>query len=184
MNGAAATPPQVQAAGLPAFATLLWRLLLGTVLLASVALLSGCAQTAGKNEPAENTWSGRLALQVEGNSAQSFAAQFDLQGDVRRGALVLSSPFGTQLAQVSWEDGHAQLLAPGQPTQTSDSLDKLLEDALGARIPVAALFQWLRGEQAAAPGWDADTTQMSEGRLVARRHSPQPAAVLRITLSR
>jgi len=145
--------------------------------------LAGCAQPQPKPDTEEDAWSGRLALQVEGQASQSFSALFELRGNDRSGGLVLTSPLGNRLAQLDWKDGHAQLVS-AQETRTSDSLDALLQDVTGTRIPVAALFNWLQGTQATVPGWRADLSGIPEGRLVAHRDEPAPPATLRIALTR
>jgi len=156
----------------------------GWLVLAICALwLAGCAQPQPKAGTDEDAWSGRLALQVEGQASQSFSALFELRGNDRSGGLVLTSPLGNRLAQLDWKDGHAQLVS-AQETRTSDSLDALLQDVTGTRIPVAALFSWLQGAQATAPGWRADLSGIPEGRLIAHRDDPAPPATLRIALTR
>lgn len=151
------------------------------VFIACTLWLAGCAQPKAGTDP--NTWSGRLALQIEGQASQSFSALFELRGNDQRGGLVLSSPLGNRVAQIDWKDGHAQLVTT-QETRTSDSLDALLQDAIGSHIPIAALFNWLQGAQATAPGWLADLSGIPDGRLVVHRSDPAPPATLRIVLSR
>ena len=144
--------------------------------------LAGCAQPMPSAPVEENSWNGRIALQIDGQASQSFSAMFELRGTAQAGGLVLLSPFGNRIAQLDWKDGHAQLVS-GQDTRTSDSLDTLLQDVTGTRIPVTALFSWLKGTQASATGWQADLTGIADGRLTARRDDPQPPATLRIALT-
>ena len=144
--------------------------------------LAGCAQPMPSAPVEENSWNGRIALQIDGQASQSFSAMFELRGTAQTGGLVLFSPFGNRIAQLDWKDGHAQLVS-GQNTRTSDSLDTLLQDVTGTRIPVTALFSWLKGTQASATGWQADLTGIADGRLTARRDDPQPTATLRIALT-
>ena len=150
----------------------------------SLLWITGCAQPtpqiAAGEEPA---WSGRIALQVEDQSSQSFSAMFELRGNAQNGGLVLLSPLGNRLAQLDWQNGHAQLQS-GQETRTSDSLDSLLQEVTGTRIPVDALFSWLQGMQVSATGWQADLSGIASGRLTARRDDPAPKATLRIALTR
>lgn len=145
--------------------------------------LSGCAQPVQSSEGKENFWSGRLALQVEDQASQSFSALFELRGSAQSGGLVLISPLGNRLAQLDWKDGHAKLITGAQETRTSDSLDNLLLEATGTRIPVAALFSWLQGTQASEPGWQADLSGLADGRLIAHRIDPAPKATLRVALT-
>lgn len=144
--------------------------------------LAGCAQPMPSAPVEENSWNGRIALQIDGQASQSFSAMFELRGTAQAGGLVLLSPFGNRIAQLDWKNGHAQLVS-GQNTRTSDSLDTLLQDVTGTRIPVTALFNWLKGTQASATGWQADLTGIADGRLTARRDDPQPTATLRIALT-
>lgn len=144
--------------------------------------LAGCAQPVTQVSVGEDSWNGRIALQIDGQASQSFSALFELRGTPQTGGLVLLSPFGNRIAQLDWKDGHAQLLS-GQDTRTSDSLDGLLQDVTGTRIPVTALFSWLKGIQASATGWQADLTGIADGRLTARRSDPEPIATLRIALT-
>ena len=173
--------PLVRAATPPCWtsASNAWRSLLAACLL----WLAGCAQPPAPPAGEANAWSGRLALQVEGDAAQSFSAIFELRGSPRAGELILLSPLGNQLAQLSWKDGHAQLTS-AQETRSSHSLDTLLQDLTGAQIPVSALFSWLQGQHASAPGWQADLAGLPDGRVLARRFEPAPAATLRIALTR
>ncbi len=151
--------------------------------LACTLWLTGCAQPPRAVESGTASWSGRLSLQVEGQASQSFASLFDLQGSPDKGELVLTSPLGNTLARLQWDAGRAQLTT-GQETRESTSLDELLRQATGTAIPVAAIFQWLHGNQATASGWQADLSGSADGRLVARRHDPAPEATLRIALTR
>lgn len=145
--------------------------------------IMGCAQPTVQTPLEDGPWNGRIALQVEGQATQSFSAMFELRGTPQTGALVLLSPFGNRVAQLDWRDGHAQLLN-GQEIRTSDSLEVLLQEVTGTHIPVAALFSWLKGMQASATGWQADLSDIEQGRLTARRDNPAPPATLRIALTR
>ncbi|UCU98383.1 lipoprotein insertase outer membrane protein LolB [Acidovorax radicis] len=145
--------------------------------------MTGCAQPARQIAAEEPAWSGRIALQVEDQSSQSFSAMFELHGNAQNGGLVLLSPLGSRLAQLDWQNGHAQLQS-GQETRSSDSLDSLLQEVTGTRIPIEALFGWLQGVQVSATGWQADLSGIASGRLTARRDDPAPKATLRIALTR
>jgi outer membrane lipoprotein LolB len=159
-----------------------WRVGMAVMLGACLAL-AGCATQSPPLLAFADSWTGRLALQVEGYDAQSFSAAFELRGNSRLGELVLLSPLGNRLAQLTWREGHAELIS-AQGSRTSPSLDALLADTVGAPLPVAAIFEWLQGQQASAPGWDADLSAVAQGKIFARRHSPLPAANLRIALTR
>ena len=120
-------------------------------------------------------------MQVESEPPQSFAAGFALQGTAARGELSLFSPLGNTLAVLNWSADAATLTTSGK-TQQFASLDALVTQATGTPLPIAALFDWLAGNQSTATGWSADLTQLAQGRLVARRTDPAPMAVLRLAL--
>lgn len=122
-----------------------------------------------------------MSLQVEDTSAQSFTAAFELKGNAQAGELKLFTPFGGTLAMLDWQNGLARLTANGE-TRTFESMDALIQQATGSIIPVAALFDWLGGNNTAVPGWQADLSRLPDGRLTARRSTPAPQADLRIVL--
>ena len=150
---------------------------------AALALATGCAHPPASALsvplPERSAWSGRLALQVQDQAAQSFSASFELQGSAQSGELKLFTPFGSVLAQMDWAPGRARLQSSGE-VRESDSLQALLAQTLGTPLPVEALFAWLRGTQTTASGWQADLSALDSGRLVATRHEPAPQAVLRV----
>lgn len=167
-----------------------------TTLAAALLLLTGCATTPPGSAPGEAPWtSGRMSLRVdatEERAAQGFTAGFELQGSAAQGTLRLLSPLGSRLAEAQWAPGMALLRTP-EGERRFDSLDALAEGALGERLPLAALPDWLVGRPwHGAPhrdtpsgfvqaGWAVDRSALAEGRLVAQRESP-PAVVLRIRL--
>lgn len=157
--------------------------LLACLLMLSTLGLWGCMQAPIARSDTQPSWSGRIALQVQGQASQSFSASFELHGSPRSGAMTLLNPLGIRLAQLEWSAGHATL-SHAQNTRTSDSLESLLTDITGTEIPVAALFNWLQGTQSTAPGWQADLTQIAHGRVTAYRDHPEPPATLRIILER
>ena len=77
----------------------------------------------------------------------------------------------------------ASLRANGE-TRSFNSLAELLKQATGTEIPVASLFAWLAGENLATPGWLADVSQHSLGRVVARRSDPLPVVELRLVIEK
>ncbi len=155
-------------------------------------LIAGCAGGTGANglKPSQDAsvrpgdaWSGRLALQVDGAEAQSFSASFELKGRPDAGELILLNPLGGTIALLQWSPGIATLRT-GQDQRRFGSLEALAAEATGTPIPVAALFDWLAGTPSPVPGWEPDLRQQAQGRIVARRTAPLPAAVLRVILDR
>jgi outer membrane lipoprotein LolB len=152
-----------------------WWALAGAVL-----LLAACATPPKPIAPAGvQAWSGRMALTVEGQAAQSFSAGFELKGAPEAGELTLLNPLGGTVAVLAWSPGTATLRSNGK-TREFASLEELAQEATGAPLPVASLFDWLAGKPTPVPGWEADVTQVDEGRLRARRTDPPPPADLRV----
>lgn len=156
----------------------------------AAALLAGCA---GLQPPdGAEALSGRLSVRVEGDAQRSFNAVFDLVGSPEQGSLALSTPLGTQVAQADWSAGQVRLRSR-EGERVYPDLDALSEDALGERVPLAALFDWLRGRpwpgaaSMANPrgfvqlGWDVDLSRYGEGWVVAERSAP-PAVTVRARL--
>lgn len=147
-------------------------------------LLAGCAvppRTAAP--PGVQVWAGRLALTVEGQASQSFSAGFELKGAPEAGELGLYNPLGGTIAVLAWAPGSATLRSNGENRQFP-SLEALAQEATGAPLPVAALFDWLAGKPTPVAGWEPDVSQVAEGRLRARRTAPPPAADLRVAFER
>lgn len=145
--------------------------------------LTGCATPRPKPTDTESFWSGRLALQLQSTPPQNWSASFELQGSAEQGQITLLSPIGTTLARLSWTP-QAALLEQGQDKTESSNLQSLSQRLTGTDLPLAALFEWLAGKVADAPGWQVDLSAHPEGRLSARRSTPAPEAVLRIVLDR
>jgi outer membrane lipoprotein LolB len=151
----------------------------------SLAALAGCATAPQPAGPVDTIgpWSGRLALRVQDKPAQSFSAGFELKGNAQAGELSLYSPLGGMMALLDWQPGSATLRTGGEPRQFA-SVDSLVAQVVGEPIPVAALFDWLRGLDTHVAGWRADLSQLAQGRLSAKRLQPAPEADLRLVLER
>ena len=145
--------------------------------------------------------SGRLALRVEaaeGAPARSVTAAFELHGDAGRGRLDLSTPLGSVLAQARWAPGSVVLSTPQGDTRFDD-LDALTRAVLGESLPVAALFDWLRGRPwpgaastpSVAPaepgfeqlGWVVSLARFDDAQVAARR-ARVPVVTVRAKLDR
>lgn len=158
-----------------------WRWLI----LFAIISIAGCAvpvRTSGQKGQNISDWTGRLAVTVDAEQAQSFSATFELTGNADTGELALYNPLGSTLAVLDWTPQSATLRAANQPTRSYGSLEELVRQATGTAIPVAALFDWLRGTDTPVPGWRADLSQLARGRLAAWRSAPAPAVELRVAL--
>lgn len=166
-----------------------------------VALLcAGCAALPQAPEVlAGDSYSGRLAVHVDaaqGTPSRALSAAFELQGDAHAGRLDLVSPLGTLLAQARWSPDSVVLTTP-EGEQGFADLDALTREVLGESIPIAALFDWLRGQPwpgAASSvttvppgfeqiGWAVDLARFDEALINARRERA-PGVTVRIKLDR
>lgn len=165
---------------------------LSALLLAS--LLAGCA-TPRAPQSAADTLAGRLSIRVDSQPVRNVSASFELSGTPTQGQLVLSGPLGSTAAQASWAPGEAALVSGNQRSQYPD-LDALAVEALGERIPIAALFDWLRGRAwpgaVSRPrgdgeagfeqlGWQISLVRWSEGWVEAKR-AAAPVVTVRAKL--
>jgi len=163
--------------------------------------MAGCASFVEPGAPVGESLAGRLSVRVEGSSSEpvrSLSAGFELLGDAERGSLNLSTPLGTVLAQARWSPQQVLLVTPQGQTPYAD-LPALTRKLLGEALPVAALFDWLRGRpwpgapsQANRPpdeagffqlGWQVTLARFDEGFVVAQRMDP-PLVTVRARLDR
>ncbi len=161
----------------------LWRV---AGILITINLIAACAvntRTIGQNSAGNSAVSGRISLLVQSEPVQSFAGSFELLGNVETGRLTLLTPLGSTAAVLRWSPGLAQL-DNGSSTQNHPSVAAMMLRTTGAAVPVDALFAWLRGQTTAVPGWQADLSRYSEGRISAQRNEPAPPAQLRIVLDK
>lgn len=151
----------------------------------TLTLLTGCANRPQLKNPLadqDSHWQGRLAVKVFSKPVQAFSANFELQGRPAQGELLLISPLGTTLARMLWTPDSATLISENKQ-QHFESLQDLARSTSGTDIPVAHLFAWLQGRAEDAPGWQADLSEIDQGRLVAR-HVEEVQAELKIILDR
>jgi len=161
--------------------------------LALLALVAACTTTP---RPAADLV-GRLAVRIEahqGSPARNLTTLFELRGDAQTGGLELTTPLGSTTAQIRWRPGTAEMVS-AEHTRTFAGLDELAQDLLGEPLPLAALFEWLRGRPwpGAASGarnggfeqlgWRVDLSRFAEGWVRADREL-EPAVSVRAKLER
>ena len=115
----------------------------------------------------------------------------------RNGALGLSTPLGSMLAQARWSPGDVVLATPQGGRQYTD-LDGLTREVLGESVPRGACSTGCAaGPGPAAPstpsagtsgfeqlGWQVDLARLDAGAVVATRRTPLPVVTVRIQLDR
>jgi outer membrane lipoprotein LolB len=126
------------------------------------------------------------------------SAAFELEGDAGAGRFGLVTPLGNMVAQARWQPGQVVLATPQGETRYAD-LDALTREMLGESLPVAALFDWLRGRPwpgaasvATKPptetgfeqlGWSVSLARFDEAWVSARREQA-PVVTVRAKLDR
>ncbi|MFT3664324.1 outer membrane lipoprotein LolB [Piscinibacter sp.] len=166
--------------------------------LPAAALLQACASLRTETQSlAGESLAGRLALRVDTTGeeqARSMVAAFELQGAPETGRLNLATPTGQVMAQARWQPGRVLLVTP-QGETPYPSLDALTREVLGESLPVAALFDWLRGRpwpgagHLAQPdgfrqlGWAVDLSRFADDTIVAVREAA-PAVTVRVKLDK
>ena len=163
--------------------------------LITLSLLGGCASVGKPAPEGATSISGKLSVRVDATTAtpaRSESGNFELKGTPENGQLNLSSPLGTGMAQARWAGRRAWLTTSQGETAYPD-LETLTQEMLGEPLPVAALFDWLRGrpwagaasqanEPPAGPGfaqlgWSVDLARFGEGWIAARRAQPPVVTV-------
>ena len=146
--------------------------------------LAGCATPRPNSaNNAEPFWSGRLGLQLQSTDPQYWSASFELKGSAAQGQLVLLTPIGTTLAQLSWTPQSA-LLEQGKDRMIGKDLKTLTQKLTGTELPIGDLFEWLSGRFGSATDWQVDLSAYSQGRVIAKKSFSGPEAVLRILIDR
>ncbi len=148
------------------------RLFLGGLFTALLMVLAGCAtQTPTAPEGvsgSEFVRNGRFALRAEEPNQAPEAVQggFAWRDANGRLTLDLSNPFGNILARVLVEPDQATLTqANGEVLRATDP-DGLVQKAIGQRVPVRDLRQWLRSPLRALPTMQ-QINRDDQGRIVA-----------------
>lgn len=151
--------------------------------------VAGCAintRAIDQNHQQTDSWHGRLAIRVEAppdapeSNPQSFSASFALTGTPNAGELIFFTPLGSAAAAIQWSPAQATLTTQGTVRRFS-GLAPLIQDLLGADIPVPALFAWLNGHDLASDSWQVDLTNFDQGKITAQR-LVAPQAQLRLIL--
>nr|WP_254926017.1 lipoprotein insertase outer membrane protein LolB [Bordetella genomosp. 11] len=173
-------------------------------------MLAACVtpgRIAGSGGAGEFSRVGRFALTVTQDDGKQDALQggFSWLDDGRRYILDLTNPLGATQARVEGRPGMAVLNKSDGTRQQAGDPDELVADALGSRIPVSGLRDWLRGRLPAEPpaihverdpaqrpvsfdqgGWQARLSRYDElgpQVLVLERREPDRRILLRLVVN-
>ena len=141
---------------------------------------SSAQEVISGHKPSQAAYrSGRFSLVIDTEPQQSYNASFDLSGGWPDGILTIYNPLGMQMARTEWTSQSARLLQ-GSQVREFESLEKLIFQTTGTKLPAAALVDWLSGQPTPAEGWHVDVSEWHLKRLVLERVQPAPRTVLRI----
>lgn len=160
--------------------------LLRLVALFAIIFIAGCAsvpRAEGTSDQETSHWQGRLALKVFSTPVQAFSANFELDGSAQAGSLTLSTALGSTLARMQWSPGRAALQT-SKETREFSSLSAMVSEITGTDLPVVSLFSWLKGADSPTPLWEADLSDLANGRITARRTAEPNPSELKILLDR
>jgi outer membrane lipoprotein LolB len=123
----------------------------------AAALLAGCVAMppAGPSRLALEDFrlEGRFSLRQDG---QNHAGRLSWRHTAKDDELLLASPFGQGLAEIVAAPGRATLTLSDGQTFTAPDVPSLTESALGYRLPLALLTDWIRGRSAGAEAVERD----------------------------
>jgi len=144
----------------------------------AAVLLAGCAEMGDISDATQAlgpplprfTAEGRISLrQGERRDHLRFRWEHAPGSDV----VLLMSPLGQGLAELTRDAAGARLIQPNQATTVADSLPQLAQHVFGAPLPLEAMADWLRGAEPAlsgeVDGWRvviSDTSPYRQSRLL------------------
>lgn len=160
----------------------LWRSFAALLLIAA-AVLAGCATPPPVKSGPPGHWKGRFSVTLidptDKRSTTLEAHEERAQGRftlIRSGQtlkLALYSPFGQTLASAVSDPEGAQLTTSDGRIFSADDIDSLMEMALGWKLPVADLADWLNGASL-GPGAEPVTVNDWQVKAEQRFDSGQP----------
>lgn len=113
---------------------------------------------------------GRIALK---SGERHDHLRFHWEHSPERDSVLLMSPLGQGLAELTRDASGARLTQPNRPPRVASDLRLLAQDVLGTPLPLEALADWLRGAhaelQGEVDGWQvtvSETTPYRQRRLL------------------
>jgi len=150
----------------------LWLACLVALLLAACAEMQGASDVAGALGPPLQRFSaeGRISLR---QGERSDHLRFHWEHTPERDAVLLMSPLGQGIAELTRDASGARLVQPNQATIAADTLPQLAQRVFGTPLPLEAVADWLRGARPAlsgsVDGWRvmiSDTSVFHQSRLL------------------
>lgn len=137
----------------------------------------GCATTPRTvgNEP---IWRGRLSIQNPGPPPRSDVLGFELSGNPAVGRLILSTPLGQPVAEVSWQ-GSDVVLREGSSERHLNDLASWSQQRIGVALSPVRLFELMNNP---TPYWPEWRIERSSPRLIRLTHLPSPTVHIRLVV--
>ncbi len=138
--------------------------------LLGMLLLTGCAalRVEPGASPARDALSafsleGRFSLRQE---EKNYSGRLSWRHQGANNALMLSSPFGQGIAEITTSASGAQLTTSEGKKYSADDAETLTAQVLGYPLPLALLTEWVRGRSSRSAAAELD----AQGRLRHLRH--------------
>lgn len=133
---------------------------------AAAALLAACTSIPEPSLPPPGGFelSGRVAIR-HGKEAASGGIFWRHSDDADE--LLITSPLGQGIARINRERHQYRLVTGDNKVYRASDAESLTEQALGWRLPLAGLPDWVRGR--ASPGRPAETRREADGSLEVRQ---------------
>ena len=170
------------------------RLFLAAALWLAALLAAGCATLGEPSASASVSRAELDAFSIEGRFSlrhdnKNYSGRLSWRHSAGSDEVLLASPFGQGIAQISAGDSGAQLVTSDGQVYSADNSEQLTRQVLGYPLPLAQLADWVRGRGAGtfdndAQGrplqlrealwridyeYDGDAAQAAPSRLFARR---------------
>jgi outer membrane lipoprotein LolB len=125
-------------------------------------LLAGCSQAPLKppSDALDFDIVGRIAARY---GAEAFTGNLSWRHAARGDDLLISTPFGQGVARIVREGDAVELTTSDNKSYRAPDAESLTERALGFRLPLEGLADWVQGRP--APGAPARTEKGDDGRL-------------------
>jgi len=133
---------------------------------AAAALLAACAALPEPSPPPPGGFelSGRVVIR---HSKEAASGKIFWRHSDEADELLITSPLGQGIARINRERDEYRLVTGDNKMYRASDAESLTEQALGWRLPLAGLPDWVRGR--ASPGRPADTRGEAGGSLELRQ---------------
>ena len=141
----------------------------GLVLIALA--IAGCASTSNITDETFPTRTALTAFSLEGRFSlrqqnKNASGKLSWRHSGQNNTLLLSSPLGQGIAEITTNDSGARLTTQDGQTYSAVNVETLTQQALGYPLPLAQLTNWVRGQRTK----DEKAQLDAFGRLLQLRH--------------